>query len=168
MKILSMKILTKNYLIFVTICIMLFVFFYFNQYFFTINFYDTYYLISYFFFVLPIFIIGTIFHLTKILIEKLKTRVEQSKDRYSKYLLFFLQPNLYFKFKKGTINYLVFVTICVISFSYLYLTESFYLVIDNGNYHFVRYYYFVLPILIVGTIVYFVKNRKNRKSIPDS
>ncbi len=162
MKILTMKTLTRNYLIFVTICILLFVFFFFNEYYYTINFYDTYYLISYFFFVLPIFIIGTIFYLMKILIEKLKTRVEQSKDRYSRYLLFFLQPNSYFKLKKETINYLVFATICVISFGYLYLTESFYLVINNGNYHFVRYYYFVLPILIVGTVFYFVKNRKSR------
>jgi|GEM_PF-1618802 len=157
-----MKILTRNYLIFVTICILLFVFLFFNEYYYTINLYDTYYHISYFFFVLPVFIIGTIFYLMKILIEKLKTRVEQSKDRYSRYLLLFLQPNLYFKFKKGTINYLVFVVICFISFGYLYLTESFYLVIDNGNYHFVKYYYYVLPILIVGTVFYFVKNRKSR------
>ncbi|WP_140503381.1 hypothetical protein [Flavobacterium pectinovorum] len=160
-----MKTLTRNYLIFVTICIMLFVFFYFNQYFFTINFYDTYYVISYFFFALPIFIIGTIVYLVKILIEKLKTRVEQSKDRYLRYLLFFLQPNLYFKLKKRTRNYLVFVTICLLSFSYLYFTESFYLVIDNGNYHFVRYYYFVLPILIVGTIFYLAKNRQSRNTL---
>lgn len=157
--------LTRNYLIFLTICILLFVFFYFNEYYYTINLYDTYYHISYFFFVLPIFIIGTIFCLVKILIEKLKTRVQQSKDRYSRYLLFFLQPNLYFKFEKGTINYLVFVTICFILFGYLYLTESFYLVIDNGNYHFVRYYYFVVPILIIGTIFYFVKNRKSRNTL---
>lgn len=160
-----MKILTRNYLIFVTICILLFVFLFFNEYYYTINLYDTYYLISCFFFVLPIFIIGTIFYLVKILIEKLKTRVAQSNDRYSRYLLFSLQPNLYFKFKKGTINYLVFVTICIISFSYLYLTESFYLVIDNGNYHFVRYYYFVLPILIIGTIAYLAKNRQSRNTL---
>lgn len=157
-----MKILTRNYLIFVTICILLFVFLFFNEYYYTINFYDTYYHISYFFFVLPIFIIGTIFYLVKILIEKLKTRVEQSKDRYSRYLLLCLQPNLYFKFKKRTRNYLIFVTICIISFSYFYFTESFYLVIDNGNYHFVRYYYFVLPILILGTIFYLAKNRQSR------
>jgi hypothetical protein len=160
-----MKILTRNYLFFLAICILLSVFFYFNEYFYTINLYDTYYHISYFYFGLPIFITGTIFYLVKILIEKLKTRVEQSKDRYSRYLLFFLQPNLYFKFKNGTINYLIFVTICVILFGYFYLTGYFYLAIYNGTYHFLSYYYFVLPILIIGTIFYFVKNRKSRNTL---
>ncbi|PIF32363.1 hypothetical protein CLU81_2891 [Flavobacterium sp. 9] len=160
-----MKTPIRNYFIFVTICILLFTYFYFNQHFYTISLHDTYYLISYFYFVLPIFIIGTIFYLVKVLIEKLKIRVEQSNERYSRYLLFFLQPNLYFKFKKRTRNYLVFVTICLISFSYLYLTEAFYLVIDNGNYHFVKYHYFVLPILIIGTIFYLVKNLQSRTNL---
>jgi len=69
-----MKILTRNYLIFVTICILLFAFLFFNEYYYTINLYDTYYHISYFFFVLPIYIIGTIFLFSEDFNRKIKKR----------------------------------------------------------------------------------------------
>lgn len=152
-----MKILTRNYLIFVAICILLLVYFYFNQYFFTINLYDTYYLISYFFFVIAAFIIGSVVYLRKISIKKLKNRVEQSNDRYSKYLLLVLAPNLYFKLKKRTRNYIIFLAFCILLFLYLYLADFYYLAIYDGAFHFISYYYFVLPILIFGTIFYLVK-----------
>lgn len=54
---------TRNYLIFLTISTLLLVYFYFVQYFFTINIYDTYYMVSYFFPVLLVLIIGTIIYL---------------------------------------------------------------------------------------------------------
>lgn len=156
-----MKILTRNYLIFLIICILSFVYFYFNQYYYTINLYDTYYNISYVFFVPVFYIIGSLFYLRKVLVEKLKRRVAESSDRYySKRLLFLLAPNLYLKLKPITRNYLTFVIICLLLFVYLYLSNSFYLATYNGTYHFVSYYYFVLPILIIGTIFYFIKSRK--------
>lgn len=155
-----MKILTRNYLIFLIICILSFVYFYFVQYFFTINFYDTYYVVSYIFFVPVFYIIGSLFYLRKVLVEKLKRRVAESSDRYySKRLLFFLAPNLYLKLKPITRNYFNFVIICLLLLVYLYLSGSFYLATYNGAYHFVSYYYFVLPILIIGTIFYLVKSR---------
>ena len=127
-----MKILTRNYFIFVTICILSFVYFYFNQYFYTINVYDTYYLISYFFFVLPILIIGT---------------------------TIFLLSNFYSKFEKMTRNYLIFVTICILLFIYFYFFDKFYIMFYQGKFYFIRYFYFVLPTLIIGTIFYFVKKK---------
>ncbi|KQX12079.1 hypothetical protein ASC72_19810 [Flavobacterium sp. Root420] len=136
-----MKTLTKNYFIFVTICILLFVYFYFNQYFYTINLYDTYYLISYFFLVIPALIIGTIFYLIKILI-----------------------PISYLKTKRITRNYLVFATICILLLIYFYIFDNFYILRFKGNFYFVSYYYFILPILIIGTIFYLVIKHRQIKN----
>ncbi len=161
-----MKILTRNYLFFVTFCILLFVYFYFYQHFYTINLYDTYYLISYFFFVVAAFIIGTVFYLRAILIKKLEKRVEESQERhYSKYLLMFLTPISYLKIKPITKYYLIFVVLCILLSAYLYLADYFYLASYNGTYHFVSYYYFVLPILIIGTIFYLLKKRQIRNTL---
>lgn len=156
-----MKTLNRNYLIFVTLCILLFIYFYFYQYFYTINLYDTYYLISYFFFVVAAFIIGTVFYLRKILIQKLEKRIEESQEKHSsKYLLMFLKPISYLKMNSVTKYYLIFVVLCILLSAYFYLADYFYLASYNGAYHFVSYYYFVLPILIIGTIFYFVKTRQ--------
>lgn len=152
-----MKKTTKNYLIFAAIYTLLLVYFYFNQHFFTLNLYDTYYLISYFYFFLPLFIIGTLYYLKKIAVNKLKNRIEQSNDKYSKFLLFVLAPNSYFKFKERTKNYIIFLAFGILLFAYLYFGDFYYFAINNGNYHFVSYYYFVLPILIFGTIFYLIK-----------
>ncbi|SHM49493.1 hypothetical protein [Flavobacterium chilense] len=153
-----MKILNRNYLIFGAICTLLFVYFYFVQYFFTINFYDTYYVISYFYLVLPMFIIGTLFYLKQILAEKLKERIMQSPNRYySKGLLYFLEPNLYLKLNTLTRNYLIFVVICLFLLIYLYIMDCFYFAYFNGSFQFIKYYYFVLPFLIIGSIYYGIK-----------
>lgn len=132
-----MKILTRNYLIFLTICILSFIYFYFDQHFYTINLYDTYYLISYFFLVIPVLIIGTVFYLIKKII-----------------------PSSFLKIRRITKNYLVFVTICILSFVYFYIVENFYILRFQGNFYFVRYYYFVILILIIGTIFYCIKSRQ--------
>lgn len=62
--------LTRNYLFFLAISTLLLVYFYFVQYFLTINIYDTYYMVSYFFPVLLILIIGTIIYLFKLRKQK--------------------------------------------------------------------------------------------------
>jgi uncharacterized membrane protein YqjE len=61
---------TRNYLIFLAISTLLLVYFYFVQYFFTINIYDTYYMVSYFFPVLLVLIIGTIIYIFKLRKQK--------------------------------------------------------------------------------------------------
>lgn len=161
-----MKTLTRNYLIFTTICILLFVYFYFSQYYYTINLYDTYYLINYFFFVVVAFIIGTVFYLRKLLIKRLEKSLEEYPERHSsKYLLFFLRPLSFLNMNSATKNYIIFVAICILLFAYLYIAGSFYLATYNGTFHFVSYYYFVLPILIIGTIFYIIKNRQINKTI---
>lgn len=60
-----MKAISRNYLIFTIISIVLLGYFYFFENFYIICIYDTYYLISYFFFVLAVLILGTIFYLIK-------------------------------------------------------------------------------------------------------
>ncbi len=62
--------LTRNYLIFLAISTLLLVYFYFVQYFLTINIYDTYYMVSYFFPVLLILIIGTIIYFFRLRKQK--------------------------------------------------------------------------------------------------
>ncbi|AYN06105.1 hypothetical protein EAG11_19540 [Flavobacterium sp. 140616W15] len=107
------------------------------------------------------FIIGTVFYLRKILIQKLEKRIEESQEKHSsKYLLMFLKPISYLKMNSVTKYYLIFVVLCVLLSAYFYLADYFYLASYNGAYHFVSYYYFVLPILIIGTIFYFVKTRQ--------
>lgn len=153
-----MKILTRNYLIFVTICILLFVYFYFIEYYYTINIYDTYYLISYFFFVPPILLIGSLFYLRKVLIYKIQKSIEElGEQHYSKYFLMLLKPISYLKIKSVTKNYLIFVLVCILLFAYLYVSDYFYLATYNGTFHFVSYYYFALVVFIVGSIVYLTR-----------
>ncbi len=159
-----MKILNRNYSIFVAICTLLVVYFYFVQYFFTINFYDTYYVVSYFYLMLPIFIIGTFFYLKQILVVRLKKGIKKSPNSsFSQWLLYFLAPNLYFRSNSSTRNYLIFVIICTSLFIYLYLTDCFYLTYYNGSFQFIKYYYFVLPFLVIGNIYYGIKFFKIRE-----
>ncbi len=163
-----MKTITKNYLIFVTICILLLVYFYFVEYFYTICFYDTFYITSYFFFVLLAFIIGTVFYLIKILMMKLRKKVDQSPDEYFlKYLLFILAPNSYFKMERTNWNYLIFATICILLMVYFSVFGYSYIILEpNLIYYAINYSYFILPVFIIGTIFYLVskKMKKNRIS----
>ncbi|OXA98410.1 hypothetical protein B0A62_01010 [Flavobacterium hydatis] len=112
------------------------------------------------------FIIGTVFYLREILIKKLKKHLEESQERnYLKYLLMFLTPISYLKIDSITKYYLIFVALCILLSVYLYLADYFYLVSYNGAYHFVSYYYLVLPILIIGTVFYFIKSRQIRNNL---
>lgn len=158
-----MKILNRNYLIFLAICTLLFVYFYFVQYSFTINIYETYYIVSYFYLMFPIFIIGALFYLKQILVVRLKKGIKKSpKSSFLKCLLYFLAPNLYFKSNTLTRNYLIFIIICAPSFTYLYITDCFYLAYYNGSIQFIKYYYFVLPFLVIGNIYYGIASFKLR------
>ncbi|CAD5343025.1 hypothetical protein FLA105535_03023 [Flavobacterium bizetiae] len=158
-----MKKTTKNYFIFAAVYTLLLVYFYFNQHFFTINLYGTYHHISYFHFVLPLFIMGTLYYLIKIATNKLKNRIEQSNDKYSKFLLFVLAPNSYFKFKERTKNYIIFLAFGILLLAYLYFGDFYYFAIYSNTNQLVSYYYFVLPILIFGTIFYFIKYIKEQR-----
>ena len=62
---LYMKSITKYYLLFVVAISLLMVYFCFVQYFYILCLYDTYYMISYFYFALLIFIIGTVIYFMK-------------------------------------------------------------------------------------------------------
>ncbi len=156
-----MKTLNRNYLFFLAISALLLVYFYFEQYFFTINFYDTYYVVSYFYLILPIFFIGSLVYMQHTLVIKLKKRIEKSSDpSHLKWLLYILSPNSYFKLNTLTRNYIIFLIICVCSFIYLYATESFYLADFNGSFQFISYYYFVLPLFLAGSIYYWKASRK--------
>ncbi len=158
-----MKILNRNYLIFVVICTLLFVYFYFVQYSFTINIYDTYYIVSYFYLMFPIYIIGALFYLKQILVVRLKKGIKKSPNySFSKCLLYFFAPNLYFRSNTLNRNYLIFVIICMFLFAYLYITDCIYFAYFNGSFRFIKYYYFVLPFFIIGNIYFGIKFFKLR------
>lgn len=60
----------NKYLVFITIGIVLFVFFYFSDYYFNLNIGDTYYVINYFYPILILLIIGSVFYFYKRTKEK--------------------------------------------------------------------------------------------------
>ncbi|TCN57390.1 hypothetical protein D0809_12500 [Flavobacterium circumlabens] len=55
----------NRFLIFLTICILLFVFFFFSNYYFDVFIYDTIYNINYFYLVLVFLLVGSIFYFVK-------------------------------------------------------------------------------------------------------
>lgn len=140
-----MKMLNRNYWIFLAICLFLLVYFYYVEYFLTINFYDTYYVVSYFYLVFPLIIIGSLVYLQKRLVKKFNKGIMKSD---------------YSKLNTLKRNYFIFLTICLFLFVYLYTTGAFYLAYFNDSFQFIKYYYFILPLLFIGSIYYWLLARK--------
>lgn len=62
----------NRFLIFLTIGILLFVFFYFSDYYFNLNVGDTYYVINYFYPILLLLILGNVFYFYKLYKRKIE------------------------------------------------------------------------------------------------